>query len=153
MRDGFRLAGNVVRPVVFFLIVSVVAMLSSSSASARDWFVSAAAEPGGDGSKAKPFHDPYVALEQVDAGDTVHIAAGSYYGRLDCAHWEIRSPRLTLLGGYKPDFSARDPWSSPTVLAAPKDLAGVNELSMINGRDDHSGAVLDGLVVDGGNRN
>jgi len=45
---------------------------------ARDWFIREGAE-GGDGSQAKPFADPWQALEKCEAGDVIHVAGGNYY--------------------------------------------------------------------------
>lgn len=42
----------------------------------RDWFVKAGAT-GGDGSKEKPFRDPFQALEKAEGGDSIHIAGGT----------------------------------------------------------------------------
>ncbi len=46
----------------------------------RDWYVAEGSLPG-DGSLEKPFHDPWLALYSAGPGDTIHISAGTYYGR------------------------------------------------------------------------
>ena len=40
---------------------------------AREWFIREGAE-GGDGSQAKPFADPWMALDKCEAGDIIHVA-------------------------------------------------------------------------------
>jgi len=61
-------------------------MTFSSTAHAREWFVRAGANDG-DGSLAKPFADPWMALDKSEAGDSVHVAAGKYFGKLGLGQW------------------------------------------------------------------
>src|SRR5690349_14620848 len=90
----------------------IAAALFTQPAAAADLFVAQNFNPSptADGSKQKPFHDPYLAFRAANAGDTIHIAAGTYYGRFDRASWLIDRPNLTVLGGYNADFSSRNPW-------------------------------------------
>lgn len=117
-----------------------------------DWFV-AADSRFGDGSREKPFHDPWLALRCTGAGDVIHIAAGTYYGRYDRSSWIVDRPNLTIRGGYSLDFSKRTPWQTPTVFAAFSGYEYTRENNLINGHDDHSGLVLDGLFFDAAGRN
>src|SRR5207248_8381170 len=78
----------------------------------RDWFVTAGAT-GGDGSRQKPFKDPWQALEAAKPGDAIHVSQGEYFGKLKCGEWEVHTPYLSMLGGYDKDFKERDPWSRP----------------------------------------
>lgn len=135
------------------LVVSLFALLLPAlPCAAADWFVAPGA-PTGDGSRAKPFHDPWRALAVAAPGDAVHIAAGVYYGRHDRSAWEIDRPRVTILGGYDAGFARRDPWTLHTVLAFYPDFEGTSESNLLLGRDDHAGVVIDGIVFDGGGRN
>ena len=68
------------------------------------WFVAAGAALG-DGSFEKPFHDLWQAARAAGPGDTIHIAAGIYFGRYDRSSWIVDCPRLTILGGYSRDFT------------------------------------------------
>src|SRR5438874_2076816 len=94
--------------------LAVAAALISTSAFAKDWFVRAGSS--GDGAQASPFGDPWEALEKAQAGDTVHVAAGKYFGRLRVGTWEVPVDDLTLLGGYDASFKTRDPWKNSTQL-------------------------------------
>src|SRR5215204_2867509 len=117
-----------------------------------DWFV-APTGVRGDGSRERPFHDPWVAFRRAEPGDTIHIAAGSYHGRFDRSSWIVETPRLTVLGGYSRDFSTRTPWKTPSVFACYPAYEYARENNLIAGRDDHSGLVLDGLCFDAAGRN
>lgn len=114
----------------------------------RDWFVRAGAK-GGDGSREKPFKDPYQALEKVEAGDTVHVAEGEYSGKLRAAKFVIDMPYIALLGGYDADFKERDPWKRHTLLRFVRDAKNsYGQGYIVEGANDHRGAIVDGFVFD-----
>lgn len=117
-----------------------------------DWFV-APTGVRGEGTRGRPFHDPWVAFRRAEPGDTIHIAAGLYHGRLDRSSWIIQTPRLTVLGGYSRDFGTRTPWKTPSVLGCYPGYEYARENSLIAGRDDHTALVLDGLCIDAAGRN
>ena len=116
-----------------------------------DFFVAAGATAG-DCTRARPSHDPWLALRQAAPGDRIHIAAGTYTGRGERSSWVVDTPDLTVLGGYSPDFATRSPWRTPTVFAARADLRVPHEPNMIQGIGDHDGLVLDGLFFDAAGR-
>ncbi|MEU1973443.1 right-handed parallel beta-helix repeat-containing protein [Microbacterium sp. NPDC019599] len=116
-----------------------------------DYFV-AAGSAVGDGTRQSPFHDPWLALREAAPGDSIHIAAGTYTGRLQRSSWVVDCPDLTVLGGYSSDFSTRSPWSTPTVLSATAGLRVPHEPNLLLGTEDHDGLVLDGLFFDGSGR-
>ena len=118
----------------------------------NDWFV-AASHAAGDGSREKPFHDPWLAFKHAEPGDRIHIAAGTYHGRFDRSSWVVDCPELTVLGGYSPDFATRTPWRTPTILAARAGLRVQHEPNMLQGLGEHAGLVLDGLFFDAADRN
>ncbi|MCB9878779.1 MAG: right-handed parallel beta-helix repeat-containing protein [Planctomycetes bacterium] len=119
----------------------------------RDWFVVAGAAAG-DGSRDKPFRDPYQPLERCEAGDTIHVAGGDYFGKLKAGRWQVDCPDVAIVGGYGPDFATRDPWRYPTRLLCPAEFKGARGGYTLEGREMHDGLVLDGLVFDkrGNNR-
>jgi hypothetical protein len=113
----------------------------------RDWFVRAGAS-GGDGSKDKPFRDPWQALEKVEAGDAVHVAAGEYHGKMKAGRWKIETQNVSFIGGYDAQFKERNPWKHPTRLFAPAEYKGRRDGYVVEGVDDHSGTIVDGFVFD-----
>lgn len=138
-------------PKAGFLIDSITPVQAGSMAKARakgrDWFVRAGSS-GGDGSKEKPFKDPYLALDKCEAGDTIHVAGGEYVGKLRAGHWVVDCPDVTMLGGYDKEFGSRDPWKNPTLLYTPADFKGSRGGYTFEGSDDHTNFVLDGFVFD-----
>lgn len=113
----------------------------------RDWFVRAGAS-GGDGSREKPFKDPYQALERCESGDTIHVTEGEYVGKLRCGQWKIDCAHVAMLGGYDAAFQSRDPWQRPTRLICPTEFKGRRGGITLEGQEDHAGFVLDGFVFD-----
>ncbi len=138
-------------PKAAFMIESIEEQMTSGPTTARqigkDWFVRAGAT-GGNGSKDKPFKDPWQALEKVEAGDFVHVAEGEYFGKLKAGQWKIDTTQISMLGGYDANFTERNPWKHPTRLTCPPDYKGRRGGYTIEGVDDHSGAVIDGFVFD-----
>ena len=118
-----------------------------------DWFVAPDGRPNGDGSSENPFHDPWLAFRRAQPGDSIHVAAGTYFGQFDRSSWIIDCPNVTVRGGYSRDFTVRNPWKTPSVLACYSGYESTRENNLIAGRDTHSGLVLDGLVFDAGGRN
>lgn len=119
----------------------------------RDWFVRAGAGFSGDGSREQPFHDLWQAIRSASPGDTIRVAAGTYYGRYDRSSWIIDCPNLAIRGGYSADFASRAPWRTPTVLAFFPDCQAVRETHMIGWTGEHSGLTLDGLLFDAAGAN
>jgi hypothetical protein len=103
---------------------------------------------GGDGSKEKPFKDPWQALEKVENGDSVHVAEGEYFGKQKSGNWTIDNTYVSLIGGYDKHFTERNPWKHPTRLYSPHDNKGHRGGYTIEGVDDHTGVVIDGFVFD-----
>lgn len=118
-----------------------------------DWFVAAAAGARGDGSRDKPFHDPWLAFRRAEPGDTIHIATGTYFGRFDRSSWIIDCPGLTIRGGYSRDFTTRTPWKTPSILAFYSGYEYTRENNLIAGRGNHSTLVIDGVFFDAAGRN
>ncbi len=74
------------------LLSAIVTLFALSSASASDWYVDAAAPPGGTGSATSPFQKVGDAVNVASGGDRVLVAAGDYKETLNLAL------TLTILG-------------------------------------------------------
>ncbi len=140
-------------PKAAFFVESIAPYEAAAGASARkratgrDWFVRAGAS-GGDGSREKPFRDPFQPLERCEAGDTIHVAGGEYVGKLRAGTWRVDTTDIALLGGYDAEFKERDPWKYPTLLHCPEDFKGRRGGYTLEGADDHTGCIVDGFVFD-----
>ncbi|QSQ23247.1 right-handed parallel beta-helix repeat-containing protein [Pyxidicoccus parkwayensis] len=136
---------------VLSLLLVAASLCLSFPAHARDWFVRAGAT-GGDGSREKPFADPWMALERVEANDKVHVATGTYFGKLERGNWEIQFPGVQLLGGYDADFRERNPWKNPTELTWRKTSVNRPDVSLArvstSTQRDTEGATIDGFLID-----
>src|SRR6185369_10965874 len=133
-----------------FVVVTVF-FFGASFVHGRDWFVRAGST--GDGTKEKPFKDPYLALEEAEPGDAIHVTQGVYHGKLNSGNWIIATPNLTLLGGYNENFTNRDPWHFPSELRFAKDFQGKNYGTILEGSGNSENFILDGFVLDQKERN
>src|SRR5262252_6598857 len=116
------------------------------------WFVAAGAVFG-DGSREKPFRDLWQAARAAGPGNTIHVSAGTYFGRYDRSSWIIDCPRLRILGGYTRDFSVRTPWKTPSIFGVFAGYESTRETNLITGRGDHAGLTIDGLYFDSSGAN
>jgi hypothetical protein len=136
---------------VLSLLLVVASLCLSLPAHARDWFVRAGTT-GGDGSREKPFADPWMALERVEANDKVHVAVGKYFGKLEKGNWELQFPGVELLGGYDAGFRERNPWKNLTELTWRKGSANRPDISLArvstSTQRDTAGATIDGFFID-----
>src|SRR6185369_11914980 len=78
-----------------------------------------------------------------------HVTEGEYFGKLKSGQWKIKSPYLSLLGGYDKAFNQRDPWKHPSRLGYSPEASGGGSRAYIVGEDDHTGFIFDGFVLDG----
>jgi len=116
----------------------------------RDWFVRAGSS-GGDGSREKPFRDPFQALEKAEGGDSIHVAAGEYFGKLRSGKWLLTIRNLALLGGYDAEFATRDPWTNHTrfVLDPEEKAKGRPAGKILYSEENSDGLIVDGFIFDG----
>jgi len=104
------------RFIPFFLIlitVSIAPILSEISAqSLRDSCTKFVHDESGSGRVAtleRPARDLGNIISNLEPGDVVCIAGGTYTGRGDRGVDAIEIP-VSVIGGFSPDFTKRDPW-------------------------------------------
>jgi len=118
----------------------------------KEWFIRAGASSG-DGTREKPFRDPFQALEKASDGDILRIATGDYFGKLRTANWKTANKYLAILGGYDADFKTRDPWKNPTRLVMSADAEKKDKSQhggqFLQSAEICTGLILDGLIFDG----
>ncbi|MBL8920054.1 MAG: right-handed parallel beta-helix repeat-containing protein [Myxococcaceae bacterium] len=122
---------------------------------AADLYVSAArGDNGAAGTKEAPFKDLDVAASKAKPGDTLHVAAGNYFGVRGKGYIELKEP-VTLLGGYDDAFSKRDVLGQPTLIQPTNESAGKSRKPLLTLTSSKKGNLLkvDGFIFDAGARN
>ena len=98
------------------ILMAAVALAASASLPAADLYVSLATGANKNaGTKEAPFKNLWKALEKAEAGDVIHVAEGNYPGKMKCG-WFMMAKPVSVIGGYAPDFSARDPLAHRTLI-------------------------------------
>ena len=141
----------------FFISIVVAVSLITGNLWAKDVYVRSGSE-GNAGTLKEPYKYLWKAAEKAMRGDVIHVAAGTYEGKGGCGHITIKTPNLTLAGGYNSDFSQRNPFKNFTIIQRAKDFKGEwmgLPKGIISGsiRSDHRGLIVDGFVLNGRSRN
>lgn len=139
-------------------IVTLTVAAMSAWAQADEYYVSAAKGKGKKGTKEEPVRDLGIIADALKAGDVIHIAAGTYYGKAEAGCTKIAVP-VKIYGGYSDDFAKRDPWGEFKTILAGKcqsenfDSGPRIEVGSRKVRAAASEIVIDGIIVDNGERN
>ncbi|MCX7023572.1 MAG: right-handed parallel beta-helix repeat-containing protein [Spirochaetes bacterium] len=137
-----------------WLAMAAMFMAVWSLAAADIWVAAGAAGRG----KARddPMPELWKAVERAERGDVIHVAEGTYNGKAGSGHWIAKVPNLTMVGGYRQDFSERNPFKYFTILERAKDFrgdwTGLPE-AIVSGDADHSNFTIDGFVLNCESRN
>ena len=119
-------------PATLFLLllsvrpIAVIAAPRASTASVTRYVVPSGSDSSTDCSLAGPCQTVRRAVAVAQAGDEIHVAAGTYTGAMFDATIDqgvsatviISKDVAALLGGYSADFTALDPKTFLTVLSA-----------------------------------
>lgn len=114
---------------------------------------------GKEATQAAPARDIAVVAMLVKAGDVIHVAAGTYTSKVDQSS-DVFTVPVSIIGGYSPDFSTRDPWGQyRTVFSGSNDITKAlttERIGILTDKDyrDWTGEiVVDGIIIDNGARN
>jgi hypothetical protein len=122
---------------------------------------------GRDASLERPARDLGNIVSNLEPGDVVCIAGGTYTGRADSGADRIEVP-VAIYGGFAPDFASRDPWGAHrTVFTGVHNAANfvtdtrltidtsgfATRLMAARGEPTEHAVVVDGIVFDNGDRN
>jgi len=114
---------------------------------------------GKDATKEAPAKDIAAIAMQLKVGDVVHLAAGVYTSKADQSS-DVFTVPISIIGGYNPDFSSRDPWGAhKTVFSGTNDInkgLTTERIGILTdkGYKDWIGEIrIDGIIVDNGARN
>lgn len=139
------------KKMILFLMVASAAFCVFSN----DLYVSLSSGKNKNaGVKEAPFKNIWKAVEKAQPGDVIHIAEGNYPGKMKCG-WVLLDKPVSLVGGYSPDFSVRDPLKHKTLFQpnnAQNDKKGsAMALLRIDFKNQKGFKMLiDGLIFDDG---
>lgn len=125
------------------------------NAAASDFYVSSkTGDNTNPGTKEQPFKNIERGVKDAKTGDVIHVAEGNYFGLRDRGMIEIVTP-VTLLGGYAPDFSKRDPAKHPTLIQPTNASAQSSRKALMILKSSKASELfqVDGFVFDMGMRN
>ena len=139
------------------LMILTVVATAFATLSAADIYVSLSnGKNKNAGTKEAPLKNLWKALETGAPGDVIHVAEGNYPGKMKCGWVQMDKP-MSVIGGYSPDFSQRDPLKFKTMLQPTNDQndkkGTAMALFLVNFKNKPFAGfkiVLDGLIFDDG---
>ncbi len=130
---------------------------SSSPALARDIYVSADSGANNNpGTKEAPKKLLWRVLKELQPGDRVYVAAGTYSGQGKSGLMpKIETSDVVLQGGWNADFSERNPFVHHTIISPPGDTQGGGKTVFHAERSDNNltDVTIDGFCIDRGPHN
>ncbi len=133
------------------LALSLLALvLAPASAAAKEIYVSK--DTGSDeneGTKEKPKKLLWKALGAYEAGDVIRVAEGMYHGQQKSGVMPQITKSVVLEGGWKQDFSERNPFKHLTIITAGFDRGGATS-EVFRCEDRKLNVTIDGFLIDRG---
>lgn len=130
--------------------VFVSLVLLAGTAGAKEIYVSS--ETGSDdnpGTKDKPKKLLWKVLGDYEKGDVIRVAEGMQWGQQKSGVMPNLKQSVVLEGGWKSDFSERDPFKYLTIITAGFDRGGAtSEVFRIEERS--ADVTIDGFMIDRG---
>ena len=135
----------------------MLAAVAASASFAADIYVSLSTGANKNaGTREAPLKNIWKAVEAAQPGDVIHVAEGNYPGKMKCGWIQLDKP-VSLVCGYAPDFSSRDPLAHRTMLQPTNDQnekkGSAMALLLINfNNKPFTGfkMAIDGLILDDG---
>ncbi|MCL1985548.1 MAG: DUF1565 domain-containing protein [Betaproteobacteria bacterium] len=139
------------------LLLAVMVLLGGAcTARAAELYVhQASGKNNFPGTKEQPFKNIQKAIDMAQDGDTIRVAAGNYCGIMDKGQIKLNK-QVTLLGGYSPDFSARDILTHRTTIIPPNKIDTVRQGGLFvieQGKNKEGKTLIDGFIFDQGETN
>ena len=139
--------------IIFNLLLVVSFIFTNISFGQNNYYISPTGK-GRTASKEQPAKDLAALITKLQAGDIVHIATGTYKSKMGRGS-DVISVSVSIIGGYSPDFSTRDPWGKyKTIFTGTNDYnTGLTTARLrING-NANAKVLIDGIIIDNGPRN
>ena len=105
-----------------------------------------------NGTKDKPYKNIDKAAKKAKSGQTIAVCEGEYSGTFDIGFVEFKKA-FKLYGGFNPDFSKRDVVKHATIFAPNNASGAKGRKALFKFTSEVKGAVLDGFILDMGQRN
>ena len=139
-----------------FLTILTLACMASALFAADIYVSLETGKNKNPGTKEEPLKNLWKALENSKDGDTIHLAEGNYPGKMKQGWFKIETA-VSIIGGYKSDFSERDPLKYKT-LFQPKNEdndkkgngGGIFHIGFPPKAPENVNMVFDGLIFDDG---
>ncbi|MBX3471314.1 MAG: right-handed parallel beta-helix repeat-containing protein [Planctomycetes bacterium] len=139
------------------LALVLAALTLSPAAVARDIYVSSeTGQNNNPGTKEAPKKLLWRVLSELQPGDRVHVAAGTYHGQGKTGVMpKIETSDVVIQGGWNADFSQRDPFRHLTIISPPGDQQGAGKTVFHAERSDNNldQVTIDGFCIDRGTGN
>lgn len=136
---------------------ALAAALLTGSATARDLYVSATTGSNDNpGTKEAPMKLLWRAMSELQKGDYIRVAEGVYRGQKKSGVMpKITVGPVTIEGGWKADFSERNPFKYLSIITGASDVGGsTGEVFQFEDPDGKgTPIVLDGFCIDRGTGN
>ncbi len=139
--------------LILVVLLLSIPTINAQTTKGNDYYISATGR-GRTASKAQPAKDLAAVIMKLKAGDVVHIAGGTYMSKSGRGS-DVIPVSVSIIGGYSPDFSTRDPWGKyKTILTGTNDYnTGLTTSRLrINGRAGNP-VLIDGVIIDNAPRN
>ena len=137
----------------FLAVLSTLLLATAVQVQAANWHVSISnGKNKNPGTPEAPLKNIWKAIEKAKPGDMILIAEGNYPGKMSCGWINLDKP-VSLIGGYSPDFSARDVLKYRTMLR-PSNAQNTTKPTYgtltINTRKfgPNSNILIDGIIFD-----
>ncbi len=103
------------------IVISAMAAMAAAVLQAKNIYVSIeSGKNKNDGTREAPLKNLWKALEVAETGDAIHLAGGTYPGKMKQG-WFLMEKPVSIIGGYSSDFSERAPLKFRTLFQARND--------------------------------
>ena len=145
------------KSTVNLLMVAVLALIWSSVGLARDVYVSKdTGNNSNPGTKEQPKKLLWKVMAELQDGDHIFVAEGEYSGKSKSGVMpKCGASNVIIEGGWKKDFSERNPFKYFTIIAPPADKQGAGReiIQFESPTSKIDNVTIDGLLIDRGPHN
>lgn len=132
------------------VLVALLLLAVPASSFAKEIYVSKnTGDDENPGTKEKPKKLLWKVFDSLEDGDIVRVAEGIEYGERKAGVMPLITKSVVFEGGWKADFSERNPFKYLTIITAAPDRAG-STAEVFRGEDRKLKVTIDGFLIDRG---